>query len=271
MADQYYIRIRGETKGPLSHEQIAAQIRRKRLGRHHELSTDAVNWEKAGNMPEFFEPAISTRERPAEITRDESEPIPLSPGPVADSGASPKDEEWFYTKSGNKLGPVATADIQMWLASGRLKSTDPVWNSSLDNWIPAGDLPQFAVHTQEIKQKSPVDRTEASFFEIVMGTSRARKLPGDAIHKYPNLTRYLRIAESVLRIAFTLSVCLCVGYLIFAAGLATNQENWPLFLAVLIAGPLQILLLWFTFISLMAALEFIRVVINIEDNTSDRD
>jgi len=61
--NQYYVRVRGEVKGPWTQAQIQTQIRRKRIGRIHELSTDAAHWQKAGDMPELFEPAVSVRNR----------------------------------------------------------------------------------------------------------------------------------------------------------------------------------------------------------------
>ncbi len=56
MAENYYVRIRGKVKGPYTHEKVLQQVRRKRLGRHHEISEDAVSWQKAGTFEEFFEP-----------------------------------------------------------------------------------------------------------------------------------------------------------------------------------------------------------------------
>lgn len=270
MSDSYYIRIRGEVKGPLTLEQITTQIRRKRVGRHHELSTDAMNWLKAGDMPEFFEPVVTTRERvvaepePVEeirISRDE---------PSEQSAAPTAAEEWYYTKGGNKLGPVAASDIQMWLSTGGLSTTDLVWNESFDNWIPAGDLPQFANAASGSGKASSSQNTTpvAGFLEIFMGTSKGAKLPNDAIHKYPNLTRYLRIAESSIRIMFVLLLILQLSSAFYVIGEAMQSNNWPYAAGALIGVPIMVLLLWLIFISMMAVLEFVRVVIKIEDNTA---
>ncbi|MEO2033306.1 MAG: GYF domain-containing protein [Planctomycetaceae bacterium] len=272
MSDQYYIRIRGEVKGPLTREQITAQIRRKRLGRHHELSTDAITWQKAGDMPEFFQPAIAPRERNVEVEietveADKDQPVQHS---EPDVDAAVAGEEWYYSKGGNKLGPVSASDIQMWLSSGRLSASDLVWNEGFDNWLPAGELPQFASAAGAGGKKSSAsgDMQPAGFWEVFMGTSRAATLPEDAIHKYPNLTRYLRIAEAAIRITFVLALFLNFAGWIYLVGRAVNDEQWELVAGGLIAGPLQVMLLWLIFITGMAGLEFIRVVIKIEDNTA---
>lgn len=270
MTDRYYIRIRGEVKGPLTREQITSQIRRKRVGRHHELSTDGMSWQKAGEMAEFFEPAVASRERVVA----EPEPVEaveaIPEERLGQAAASAPAEEWFYTKGGNKLGPVGASDIQMWLSTGGLSVTDLVWNERFENWIPAGDLPQFAT-AASANSKAAATASEmpaAGFFEIFMGTSKAAKLPGDAVHKYPNLTRYLRIAESSIRIMFVLFLILQLSSAFYVIGEAMQLNNWTYALGGLIAVPIMILFLWLIFISLMAVLEFVRVVIKIEDNTA---
>lgn len=269
MTDRYYIRIRGEVKGPLTREQITTQVRRKRVGRHHELSTDAMNWQKAGEMTEFFEPAVASRERAA------AEPAPvetlqLNPDEAPDHESTEATEEWFYTKGGNKLGPVAASDIQMWLSTGGLSLTDLVWNEAFENWIPAGDLPQFSnvAGANSKATKSELNMPAAGFFEIFLGTSKAAKLPKDAIHKYPNLARYLRIAESSIRIMFVLCLILQLSSTFYVIGEAMQLNNWLAAAGALIAIPIAVLLLWLIFISVMAVLEFVRVVINIEANTA---
>jgi len=272
MSETYYIRVRGEVKGPLTLEQIATQIRRKRVGRHHELSTDALNWQKAGEMPEFFEPTVTARERvvaepaPEPLEKDtvrQEERVEELAEPAATSS-------WYYTKGGNKLGPVAASDIQMWLSTGGLGTTDLVWHESFDNWIPAGDLPQFANAARGGgKAASSLGATPAAgFVEIFMGTSKGAKLPNDAVHKYPNLTRYLRIAESSIRIMFVVLLILQLSSVFYVIGEAMQLNNLLYAAGALIAVPIMVLLMWLIFISLMAVLEFVRVVIKIEDNTA---
>ena len=269
MSDQYYIRIRGEVRGPLNREQIVAQIRRKRLGRHHELSTDAVTWQKAGEIADLFEPVVSARE------------VPVEPEPVVAAtdiyAASSYDEvegnspgtEWYYSKGGNKLGPVSASDIQMWLGSGRLDASDLVWNESFDNWLPAGDLPQFSGSIVSKQKKSKLgEMPKAGFLEVFLGTSKAASLPGDSIHKYPSLTRYLRIAEESTRISFILSLLISFSAWVYFVGQSVSEEDWFRVTGLSIFGPVFVTILWLLFITCMAGLELIRVVIKIEDNTA---
>ena len=52
MSDSYYVRVRGEVKGPVARSELVSQIRKKRIGRHHEVSTDAVNCVLSASLPE---------------------------------------------------------------------------------------------------------------------------------------------------------------------------------------------------------------------------
>lgn len=266
MSDQYYIRIRGQVKGPLTRDQIMTQVRRKRLGRHHELSVDGIEWQKAGDMSEFFEPVQPSPGLDMGLQQDSTS---TEIEDTTDS-QTPADDEWYYTKGGNKIGPVTSSDLQMWLSTGRLSATDPVWNAEFDSWIPIGELPQFASKGagNSSRSESGAVFPKASFIEVFLGTSQGATLPGDAVHKYPNLTRYLRIAESVLRVLFVLMLFLDLAAWFYFVGKSVHEARWELVFGGLIAGPLQVLTLWLIFITCMAGLEFIRVVINIEANTS---
>lgn len=273
MPEQYYIRVRGDVKGPFSTEQLRAQIRRKRIGRHHEVSVDGSTWEKAGDVPELFEPVVAApRPTPAE----EVEPVTNEPAKEsaasspAGTGAQPSDgKDWYYAKGGNKLGPVSSTDLQMWLSNGVLSAQDLVWHQDFDNWIPAGDLPQFAAAAaRKSKATNAADYKKASFWEVFWGTSKAAQLPKDAIHKFPNLSRYLTIAEASFRALFALLLVAHVVGVIFSSGLEFRQGVYELGFGYLLGGLLGIPILWLLFLTGMAMLEIIRVLVSIEDNTA---
>jgi hypothetical protein len=106
----------------------------------------------------------------------------------------------------------------------------------------------------------------------VFGLSSGAALPDGSLYKYPSLTRYLQISEGINRIFFVLGLLGTAGWYIFmvaASGFA--REGWIVAVMIFVgfaALLLSWLLLWFFFISAMAALEFVRVLIKIEDNTS---
>ncbi|MEZ6040020.1 MAG: GYF domain-containing protein [Planctomycetaceae bacterium] len=280
MADAYYIRVRGQVKGPLSREQIVSQIRKKRLGRHHELSEDAVHWERAGDIPGLFESKFSASEEPV-----------VAAATAVDSGvggSQPAVEEnsdagWYYAKGRNNIGPVTAAEIKSMLATSRLQGSDRVWHGSLEDWTPAQDLPQFMGSVADAGASPVGDRRQtqqkavipkATFLEVLMGTSKGASLPDDAIYKYPSLTRYLLVAEGACRIMFVLlSLAVTSGFMVLVGQEVQNRFNDIAIIlgVVLIAGialVLQMVMLWLLFISCLAALEVVRVLIKIENNTS---
>lgn len=282
MSDEYYIRIRGAVKGPLTREQIVAQIRRKRLGRHHELSIDAVHWEKAGDMPDLFRPVAPPPTGKVDTDADDSAPLGLSS--ETDSGADsvhiddaqtkPIQAEWFYAQNGQQSGPVSESDIRRMVSTGELASTDLIWSEGFEKWTPAGETAGFAsAFIQSTSQPESVffrDEPKAGFWETFMGTSKAAVLPSKALHKYPNLTRYLRMSETALRIFFVLALSLFFAGWFYEVGKAVSNEQWLIVGGGIIAGPLTVLLLWLLFTTMLAVLELIRVIIKIEDNTSKK-
>lgn len=283
MADAYYIRVRGEIRGPLSREQVLSQIRKKRLGRHHELSEDAVHWQRASDIPGLFEsPAAAPDESaaaPAAVAAaTDGGPTAVQPAADGDAGAG-----WYYAKGRNNIGPVTAVEVKSMLATGRLLGTDRVWHSSLDDWTPAQNLPRFmgSVADHGVSGVNPSRQTQgrpsvpkATFLEVLMGTSKGANLPDDAIYKYPNLSRYLLIAEGTCRIMFAiLLLAVTAGFIVLVGQqVQTASRNFPVLIGVVIAAGfvlvLQSVILWLLFISCLAALEVIRVLIKIEDNTS---
>ena len=286
MSDSFYFRVRGEVKGPFSREQIISLIRKKRLGRHHELSTDAVIWTRAGEVDGLFESVAPARDEPEVAyaipeTETKQEPAGSGRSSSSSSGSDDQDDEWHYAKGRNTLGPISSNELRAMLATGRLLGSDRVWNSSLADWLPAEDLPQFMGSVREDTQRpsstsaprggSGNGGRTTSFFDIAFGLSSGTALPEGTLHKYPSLTRYLQISEGINRIFFVLGLLVAAGWYIFlvaASGLTRDAVTIVGTIFVGFAGLLlSWLLLWFVFIAAMAGLEFVRVIIKIEDNT----
>jgi hypothetical protein len=292
MSDSFYFRVRGEVKGPFSREQIVSLIRKKRLGRHHELSTDAVIWTRAGEVEGLFESVAPAREEPevgyaiAVPEADSKQDTSASQRSSSNSSSSEdEDDEWHYAKGRNTLGPVSSNELRAMLATGRLLGSDRVWNSSLADWLPAEDLPQFMGSVREDSHRPQAATAQrggsgrggnvggsSSYFDLVFGLSSGTSLPDGSLHKYPSLTRYLQISEGINRIFFVLGLLGTAGWYIFmVAASGFSREGWMVAATIFVgfAGLLlSWLLLWFIFITAMAGLEFVRVFIKIEDNTS---
>jgi hypothetical protein len=49
--------------------------------------------------------------------------------------------KWYYTRGGEKNGPVDSRDIKLLVVSGQLLPTDLIWKEGMKSWVPAGSSP----------------------------------------------------------------------------------------------------------------------------------
>ena len=284
MSDRFFFRIRGEVKGPYAREQIQSLIRKKRLGRHHELSEDAVTWQRAGDVPGLFDPVfaepIPSQIAPAETSA--SSPPETSSISTPDSTSAPmssdSDDEWFYAKGRNTHGPVTARELRALLATGRLLGSERIWTESLSDWVPAEDVPQFMgsvtqTGTSSTKQSARSQSSGQTGFWATALCLGAAPLPAASTNRFPNLCRFLEISESIQRILFCLLCVSASGTWVFLVCSRVYYGNFALasgiFLGGLIALLSAILVLWLGFLTSMAMLELMRVQLRIEDNTSN--
>jgi hypothetical protein len=52
--------------------------------------------------------------------------------------------QWYYSKNGVQLGPVAESDLRAKLSVGEVSATDMVWKDGMKDWLPASTTPEFA-------------------------------------------------------------------------------------------------------------------------------
>src|SRR5262249_41111059 len=45
--------------------------------------------------------------------------------------------QWYYTKDGEKAGPVASVELKRLARSGLPKPTDLIWKEGMADWVPA--------------------------------------------------------------------------------------------------------------------------------------
>ncbi|MFM7055995.1 MAG: DUF4339 domain-containing protein [Planctomycetota bacterium] len=152
MNDVWYIRVRGEVRGPMPHEELLAQIRKKRLGRHHEVSRDGLQWQRAGEIPELFEPLIPVLQ-PAGSAVPSAAPgtssaaagdIRHDPGAFSAAGTTSRETVWFYAKGGSRNGPIAETELLALIRAGQLEGSDLVWNEQLESWTPLRQIPRLS-------------------------------------------------------------------------------------------------------------------------------
>ncbi len=92
--------------------------------------------------------------------------------------------------------------------------------------------------------------------------------------RYPNLLRYIAIAETLILIFFRIAIVLvCIAFVLIEVSLFLQLIRWPnvegvlMMLACPVGAILYLLIIWLHFIAAMAFIKFLRVIIDIENNT----
>ena len=237
--------------GPHNHATIRKWIKRKKWKPAWRVSIDGVNWSPFAEV--FTEEIQRANQSPPQIkathaTPEVNLPTPLTPGNSA-------------LEQGHPVPPALPP-----------QTTNPGFLEDLANSPPATSpvLPAtpLAAHVQPLSVPAPHAPSSLS------PRSPASDLPKDAL--YPNLSKYLIIASIVFKILFTLG---CVAAAVFlVAGLfggvytVTQEEHGivqggPAIVAAVLGSVLYFFLLWFLYISAMAGIELLGVLMNIEKNT----
>lgn len=51
--------------------------------------------------------------------------------------------QWYYSKNGTQLGPIAQGELISKLASGEVSPSDLVWKDGMGDWIPASQVAEL--------------------------------------------------------------------------------------------------------------------------------
>ncbi len=151
-AEQYYIQLRGRVYGPFSVAELVGRAKRGQFARHFGVSTDKIHWKRAGEYPELFPAAASdtfsvghgTDLPQAEYLLEGEDQHPARRRPPATCPAG-LQQEWFYEKHGQEMGPVGSGELQVMVSSGQLAAADRVWNGEMSDWQPVSAVPSLAV------------------------------------------------------------------------------------------------------------------------------
>ncbi len=130
-ASVYYFRIRGRVEGPFDLARAQTLVRRGRLSRYHEVSTDRVHWRRATQFPELFVAQVEEKVRviPLEETAAESQP------------AESAEPLWYYSSGGREQGPVPLSQLVQMAQSGQLEPDSLVWTDGMEQWAPWRNVP----------------------------------------------------------------------------------------------------------------------------------
>ena len=70
--------------------------------------------------------------------------------------------QWYYSKNGTQLGPVAEGELLAKLASGEVTATDMVWKDGMKDWLAASKVPELASFSALGSATTPLQPTQGS-------------------------------------------------------------------------------------------------------------
>ncbi len=128
--ETFYIRFRGNTRGPYNRDELLQLAERGRFAKHHEVSADGSTWERAGQRPDLFS----------------------EQGSVEPASSSFDGDAWYYSLSeGEEEGPVSLREVKSMIRSEMLDGDALLWTEGMSDWEPADEVSELQ---QLFKQRS---------------------------------------------------------------------------------------------------------------------
>lgn len=155
MSESYYIRIRGRVQGPFDEQKLQALVKRGQFSRMHEISPDGIQWTSASTHPQLFA-ASPTRKAPEKAVANPQSASHSAPTP----SAPPAD--WYFTFKGKRQGPVGWDELKENAQAHRIGPNDLVWNGTMPDWQPAGEIDGLFPRTFFEDRAPPVGRDETT-------------------------------------------------------------------------------------------------------------
>lgn len=175
----YYVRRRGRIDGPWSFEKLRSEVVLRKLGRHHEISTDGVQWRPAGSVEMLF----VTEDSPIKATHgslewdDETENAKqntIGSGSGYDASVTRSvavknpeislRKQWYYYCDGERHGPTGFEELLDAATAGQLNADSLVWREGMPDWLPAEQITELSgvVRDRSGSSQDVVDTTESA-------------------------------------------------------------------------------------------------------------
>jgi hypothetical protein len=107
------------------------------------------------------------------------------------------DPVWYYARGETRKGALSTAQMKALAAAGKIRPDDLVWKEGLENWLPAGEIPElFPVEAGKVKERGKgTEAGEAEGATTGVSSAVGWKLP--SLHTATERSR-LRLASRVV-------------------------------------------------------------------------
>jgi hypothetical protein len=113
--------------------------------------------------------------------------------------------QWFYTKNGQRMGPVTDAELKQLAASGTILPTDQIWKEGMSAWTNAGNIKSLFSNSapeQPISNKaqdSVVKAGQSVLSKLGNIADKVGKITGEAINYDQNVNEETNVPGVLLK------------------------------------------------------------------------
>jgi hypothetical protein len=152
VGEPWFIRIRGQVRGPYSQEQLRVLVRRGAFGRSHEVSQDRTTWRRASILTDLFTPpaANTAAKAPQSAAVSPEDDIELLLGEDLR-----EESKWYLLQNGEPEGPLSEFELNERAAQGMLRPDDRIWSDGAADWAPASSFGLIAFPSSPVPPGEP--------------------------------------------------------------------------------------------------------------------
>lgn len=137
---QIYVRFKGRTLGPFTHEHVQRLATRGQISRMHELSTDGLSWAKPEKSGIQFGDRVNVQKVSPGSRSAAPHDAVTSAAPQSTTEYSRSNSPvWHVQVAGVARGTVTHKELINLFQGGRIGSDALLWRDGLQNWIPVHD------------------------------------------------------------------------------------------------------------------------------------
>jgi uncharacterized RDD family membrane protein YckC len=143
----FYVRRQGRVEGPWPMAKLISEVKLRKLGRHHDVSADAVNWRRASDVEGLF---VSTtiRKRVGRPAQGDSRVDAVEATDELElahqaKSATSSAAMWHYSVHDQQFGPVGEDDLVRDIEMGRLPLDALVWREGYADWVMFEESPEL--------------------------------------------------------------------------------------------------------------------------------
>jgi hypothetical protein len=171
-SNTFYVRRQGRTDGPWTVSKLKSEIALRKLGKHHEISTDKIVWRRAGELDELFSIDIKRKSLAKTASIDSSEQGAILATPQASAAAS----EWYYcTHNNQQIGPVTILELTDAVMTGRCPLDGLAWREGFGDWLPIEDVPEIRAVLYASGPGGGTDTTATRFISAPLQATRSKR------------------------------------------------------------------------------------------------